>query len=240
MDVTPVIGIPAHRHSQPGFDAYRVRDTYPAAIVAHGGLPVVLTPGEPKAAKAYLDLIDGLLVPGGSDVDPRHYDEPAHPNLGAVDEELDRLELELIRRAYERDMPILAICRGMQSLAVALGGSLYQDLPTQIEGERHEVREHGREHLAHAINLDPRSRLAEILGRESISVNSFHHQAVRDMPDGLTASGWAGDGIMEAAEAPSKRFVVAVQCHPEELWREAEPAFGRLFAAFVEAARTKR
>ncbi len=167
------------------------------------------------------------------------YEQSPHPNLGRVDQKLDRLELELIAGAFERDIPILAICRGMQMFAVALGGTLNQDLPSQIPGLRHEVREHGRQFLTHEMSVAPDSRLARVLGRDTVTVNSFHHQSVATMPECLRTVGWAKDGVIEAAEAPDKRFAVGVQCHPEDLWQEAEPAFGHLFAEFVGEAKRR-
>lgn len=186
----------------------------------------------------YLDLIDGLLVPGGADVDSSLYGEEAHHCLGSVDPELDRMEMRLLEHAFDRDLPILGICRGIQSLAVALGGALYQDLPTQIPGLTHELRENDRSFLAHDISISQGSRLESILGKTSIGVNSLHHQSVRMLPQALRAVARSEDGIIEAVEAPRKRFVVGLQCHPEELWESTEPAFSRVFAAFLhEAAR---
>lgn len=235
----PIVGVLAHSENLDDGKLYAVRATYVSAISRHGGLPVIAPPFEDEfAAEEFADFIDGLLVPGGVDIDPSLYGEQPHPGLGRVDHDLDQAEMQLIREAFRRDLPILGICRGIQSLVVALSGDLYQDLPSQRDGLRHEAREHGRAFLSHDMSVRPGSRLHEVLGRDTIGVNSLHHQGVRTLPEDLEPSGWSPDGLVEAVEAPSRRFVVAVQCHPEELWSQTEPAFSRLFARFVDAAST--
>lgn len=232
----PLIGIPAHTRTIDGSTWYGVRESYCAAIRAHGGIPVAIPPVV-TLVDDYVEHFAGLLIPGGTDIDPAHYGEVPHSTLLPVDENLDQTELALIRRAHDRDRPMLAICRGIQSLAVAMGGSLIQDLPAEHTGVRHEVRENGRQFLAHDIQIDPSSRLAALLESERVAVNTLHHQAVKTLPQGLIATAWAHDGIVEAAEAPDRRFVVAVQCHPEELWNSTAPEFSGLFSAFIEACR---
>jgi putative glutamine amidotransferase len=183
-------------------------------------------------------LLDGLLLPGGVDVAPEEYGEERHPALGAVDEKRDDLELTLTRMALQDDLPILGICRGIQLLAVAGGGTLYQDLPAQWDGEvRHEVREFGRDFLTHSIAIEPASRLAAALHCTTAQVNSFHHQAVRDLPPGFSVAARSPEGLVEAIERPDRRFVLGVQCHPEELWRTTAPEFAGLFSAFVQSVR---
>src|SRR5579872_2276858 len=233
----PLIGITALTAQLKDIRAYGASASYVEAIRAHGGLPVLLPPGNADLAENYLDALSGLLIPGGTDVDPALYGEQPHQSILKLDPELDRFELRLIRLAFDRDLPILAICRGIQSLAVALGGTLIQDLPTERPGLSHEVREHGRQFLAHEVSIDGGCRLAAILGTNRVAVNTLHHQAVRVMPQGMTATGWADDETVEAAEAPAKRFVIAVQWHPEELWNTTATQQGRLFQAFVDACR---
>jgi putative glutamine amidotransferase len=240
MPPHPLIAIPGHRETIEAAPFYAVRSTYLDSISAHEGIPVVVPPvaGEDEL-ESLLDSVDGLFLPGGVDVDPARYGEQPAPQLGQVDGELDEFELALVREAYERDMPILGICRGMQVMAVALGGALYQDLPTQIPGINHEVREYGRDYLAHKITLASRSRVAEILGPDAVSVNTLHHQGVRVVPSCLAAVGWSDDDLVEALEAPGRKYVVSVQGHPEELWAVVERRFSALFASFVnEASRT--
>jgi putative glutamine amidotransferase len=233
----PIIGITAHTETLNGVLKCACNVAYVHAIEANGGLPLLIPPGQAAdAIPQLIDLIDGLLLPGGVDVSPEWYGERPHARLGKVDPELDALELPLAARAYEHDIPILGICRGVQALTVALGGSLYQDLPSEFPGTQHEVRQYGRGHRTHEITVAPHSRLAAALGQETICVNSMHHQAVRTVPERLTVVARSPDGIIEAVEDPEKRFVVGVQCHPEEMWETTAPEFARLFVAFIQAA----
>ncbi|HZT97131.1 MAG TPA: gamma-glutamyl-gamma-aminobutyrate hydrolase family protein [Chloroflexota bacterium] len=237
MDDRPLILIPAHTEAigEGLFNALRV--TYADTVLAHGGIPVIAPVTEDcEALEEMLDRAGGLLLPGGSDVAPELYGETRHERLGRVEPKLDRMEVGLIRGAYHRGRPVLAICRGMQSLAVALGGTLYQDLPSQCPSElSHELRAFGRSHVAHTLILEPNSLLARVLGVTEIGVNSLHHQGIRRLPGQLTITGRADDGQIEAVEDPRRTFVVGLQCHPEELWR-AEPRFSALFTRFIEAA----
>ena len=236
----PVIGITSASFTVNGTQRQGVSVPYIAAVRDNGGLPVLLPSGRSAFVALYLNLIDGLLIPGEADVDPALYGQEPHPTV-KMDKSLDEIESALIRGAFELDMPMLAICRGIQSLNVALGGSLIQDLPSEHESaQRHEVRENGRSYLAHTIRLEPEARVTQILGREDPAVNSFHHQAIRELAPSLTATGWSDDGIVEAAEAPDKTFVIGLQCHPEEIWNTTAPEFARLFAAFVEACQARR
>lgn len=234
----PLIGMSAHTHTVNDYVRYACAASYVRAVIVHGGIPVLIPPGQTGASlHQVLEGIHGLLLPGGVDLGPRHYGHTAHAKLGSVDAELDALELPLARIAYALDIPILGICRGIQSLAVALGGSLCQDIPSEMDCVPHEVREHGRSHPAHDINIDPESRLAHIMGATMLRVNSLHHQCVRDLPDSLAAVARAPDGVVEAVEGVDKRFVVAVQCHPEEMWESTLSDFSHLFEAFIAAAR---
>jgi putative glutamine amidotransferase len=238
--VKPLIGITCFSVDVPCSRSV-LNQQYVDAVAAAGGAPIGIPLGlDQEALAGIYEMLDGLLLPGGGDVAPARYGELPDPNLGNTDEARDELELTLVRWALEDGLPVLGICRGIQVLAVAAGGSLYQDLPTQWDSDlRHEVREFGRDHLAHAIALEPGSRLAAVLGCTTAQVNSFHHQAVRRMPEGFVASARAPDGLVEGIEAVGDRFVVAVQCHPESMWASTAPEFARLFTAFVEAARQR-
>jgi putative glutamine amidotransferase len=211
---------------------------YVDAVAAAGEAPIVIPVGLPDDAlrRIYADL-DGLLLPGGDDVAPHRYGHEPHPKLGLVDEARDELELTLASWALRDRLPTLGICRGIQVLAVAAGGTLYQDLPSQLESVHlHDVREHGRDHLAHELIVEPTSRLAGILGPGSVLVNTFHHQAVLDIPAGFVITARAPDGVIEAIEGEGPDFVMGIQCHPEGIWQTTAPRFARLFRAFVEAA----
>jgi putative glutamine amidotransferase len=219
-----------------------VGQAYVDAVVAAGGAPIALPLGlEGDSLDSVYELLDGVLLPGGDDVGPEHYGQPRHPLLGLVDDARDELELAVARKALEDDLPILGICRGIQVLAVAAGGTLCQDIPSEMEGALgHDVRDFGRDHLCHRVEIEPTSRLAQTLGTTSSAVNSFHHQSVQDVPEGFVVTARADDGIVEAIEAPHKTFVVGVQCHPEWTWRTTAPHFAGLFSDFVRAAAGER
>lgn len=241
----PIIGITCHAAVGAPFHPtikppvrFAMGQQYVEAIIAAGGTPIGIPLGlEGEGLDAVYSLIDGLLLPGGDDVGPERYGHERHPLLGLVDENRDELEISLTRRALQDDLPVLGICRGIQVIAVAAGGTLYQDLPTQYESAvSHDVREFGRDHLCHELSLEPGSRLATAIGLHAGEVNSFHHQAVWDVPGGFVVSARAPDGVVEGIEDPSRRFVVGVQCHPEGIWSTTAPEFAGLFRAFVEAA----
>jgi putative glutamine amidotransferase len=208
--------------------------TYLRAIEACGGLPVVMPPLELEAIGPLLDRLSGICLSGGPDLDPETYAERPHPELGPVEPDLDRFELELARQADDRGLPILAICRGTQALNVARGGSLHQHLPdrsgTTIE---HRQRLPG-DQLAHTVSVAAGSRLARLMGRREASVNSFHHQGIHRIGHGLRAVAWAPDGVIEGLEAPGRDFVVGVQWHAESMVARREQA--ALFRGLTDAA----
>jgi len=210
--------------------------TYLNAIQAAGGLPIVVPLLETDAIEPLLDRIDGICLSGGPDLDPTLYAAEPHPELGPVEPALDRFELAVAARADAREMPILAICRGTQALNVVRGGALHQHLPDISAEVAHRQTNPGTE-PSHPVVVDPESHLAEILGGgiDLAAVNSFHHQAIDRLGDGLRISARAPDGTIEAIEDPSRRFLIGVQWHAETLLhREAEAA---LFRRFVEACR---
>lgn len=215
-----------------------INQRYVDAVVAAGGAPIGIPIGvDDESLERVYSMVDGLLLPGGDDVAPERYGEARDPHLGDVDDARDTLELTLTRWALQDGLPVLGICRGMQVIAVASGGTLYQDLPTQLHSNvRHEVREFGRDHLTHPIILEPGSRLASVLGCSIAQVNSLHHQAVSRVPEGFVVSARSSDGLVEGIEATGDRFVLGVQCHPEEIWDRTAPEFARLFRVFVEVA----
>lgn len=201
--------------------------TYGRAVEAVGAEAVYLPPGTPA-----LPELDGLLLPGGWDVDPALYGEKPDPKTGPVDRELDDTELRLFAQARDRGLPVMGICRGQQVINVAMGGSLLQHL------DGHEVRSFGRSHLAHTIEVDPGSELGRAAGEDKIRVNSLHHQAIGTLAPGLVQTARGDDGTVEAVET-SDGLIVAVQCHPEELTTDL-PWARRLFERFVERARKRQ
>jgi putative glutamine amidotransferase len=213
---------------------------YVEGVAEAGGMPVVLPPlGEHRAVEALLDGLDGLLLSGGSDLDPRYYGEEAVPELGVTVPERDAFEMSLVEQALRRGIPILGICRGMQVLNVALGGTLFQDLPSQMDhmvllGHRQETP---KWEPTHEVEVDGGSQVAGIMGTDELKVNSYHHQAVKDLASGLVAVAHAPDGVVEAVETRdlSQRWLVGVQWHAEAM-REAGPEHRNLFEAHVSAA----
>lgn len=215
---------------------------YPASVMRAGGTPVVLPPLSPVNG-ALIDRLDALVVSGGPDIDPGLYGRRPHPQLGPIEPEADALELEALRRADARGLPILAICRGMQLLNVARGGTLWQDLPS----ERPSSIEHRQSvvgtRTTHDVTIDEGTLLAQVTGVAeaddlTLPVNSFHHQAVCGLGEQLRISARAPDGVVEAVEAADRPFVVGVQWHVESLG--ADPRHAALFSALVEAARVAR
>ncbi len=248
--MTPRILVPGPArldgYFRPYFDALRLAGGEPVRA-----WPSPDEPGDPEEASRCLADFQGLLLPGGADVEPRRYGEPPAPELGATDPELDEGQLSLARAALERALPILGICRGFQVLVVAAGGRLYQDLPSQRPSSvPHRVPE-PKWALAHEVRVDSSSRLAALCGVGPFPVNSRHHQAVRMPEDGelagspgnthlapgpLRPTAWAPDGLVEGLEHPGRPFCVAVQWHPEDLM-ESRPEAGALLRGFVSACR---
>jgi len=214
--------------------------TYLRAIEAGGGLPLVIPLMEEDSVEPLLDRLDGVCLSGGPDLDPGNYGSEPHPELGPTEPDLDRFELAVARRADARELPILAICRGTQALNVVRGGALHQHLPeiSAEIGHRQEIS--GRE-TSHPVRIERGSRLAEALGRaevevaDELDVNSFHHQAIDRLGEGLEVTARAPDGTIEAVEDPNRRFLIGVQWHAETLVHR--PYEASLFRHFVAACR---
>lgn len=210
-------------------------DPYIEALLEAGAEPWLVRLGATEdEARAAVMRTDGLLLTGGLDVSPPLYGEVKLPVCRRTDPVRDETEIAVTRAAVALDKPVLAICRGIQVLNVALGGTLFQDVATQVPGAGVH-RSDERQALVHGVSLDPGSLAAGVLGAASVPVNSMHHQALKVVAPQLRAVGFADDGLIEAAEAPGRRFVLGVQWHPEELVRVTEHA-ARLFRAFVVTA----
>jgi putative glutamine amidotransferase len=212
---------------------------YVEGVAGAGGAPVVLPPvGEESAAEALIHSLDGLLLSGGSDLDPSYYGEKPVSELGVTLPERDAFEMALVGLALRRGMPVFGICRGMQVLNVALGGTLYQDLPSQWEQDPLKHRQDTPKwQPTHEVRVSEGSYIAEVMGRESVKVNSYHHQGIRDLAEGLVVTGRSSDGVIEAVEAEdlSERWLLGVQWHAEAM-RGSGPQQESLFEAHVSAA----
>jgi putative glutamine amidotransferase len=184
-----------------------------------------------------LDGIDGLILTGGEDVDPAWYGADPSPLLSPPSRERDLFELALFAVARQRELPILGICRGIQVINVALGGTLFQDLPSERPGRVNHRPDGPRDSRSHTVRLRPGSRTAEALGSTSITVNSSHHQAIKELATGLVAAGWTEDDLIEAAESPpGDPWLLSVQWHPEEMHLDRAAPDRGLFAALVHQA----
>lgn len=205
------------------------------AIVKAGGIPVPILPLENEGALLrLLEHLDGIVFSGGPDVDPSFFYEEPHPNMGEICPERDKAEIFIARECMRRAKPVLGICRGIQLINIALGGSIYQDIPSQIRGSLKHRQDAPRWHASHEVEIkDEDSRLFEIFGKNHIHVNSFHHQSVKDVAPDFKITAIARDQVIEAIETKDKKvFCLGVQWHPEEMW-ERDPLQFRLFQYFV-------
>jgi putative glutamine amidotransferase len=222
------------RHGEPPQHEMALGLKYLHATEAAGGLPMVVPPLGAPAVAPLLDRCSGLLLSGGPDLDPHAYGQRAHGETGPSEPHLDDFELQLARMALARGLPIFAICRGMQLLNVARGGSLHQHLP-DVTGDAVQHRQDAAgDQPTHWVRFDRHGRVGQVMERRRTKVNSFHHQAVSRLGEGLMATGWAADGTIESVEATGREFVLGVQWHAECLVSRPEQA--ALFSAFVAAA----
>jgi putative glutamine amidotransferase len=234
----PIVAVTATTKSVNNQQKVLVNSAYTDAIRAAGLIPLVVPPLEAEDVSAVLDSVQGLLLTGGEDVDPACFGGSRHPATGPANDPRDRCELALAREAAARRLPTLAICRGVQVLNVALGGSLVQDIPTEISTDIEHDAKAVRGKRVHAVDIDAGSRLAGIVGANRIETNSFHHQSVETLAPGLTTIAKSADGVVEAVECTDRAWwAVGVQWHPEELTGTAEDWDRKLFEAFAEAVR---
>jgi putative glutamine amidotransferase len=238
----PRIAISGVVRTWDGSDRTGVNAAYIQALLAAGGVPLILSPlMGPSLAGRALAGVDGLILTGGEDLDPAWYGADPSPLLSPPSRDRDLFELALFAVARQQGLPILGICRGIQLINVGMGGTLFQDLPTERPGAVNHRPDGARDTRSHRVRLDPGSRAAEALGATGVMVNSSHHQAIKDLAPGLRATGWTDDKLIEAAEAaPDAPWLLAVQWHPEEMHRDRQAPDRGLFAALVREAGTAR
>jgi putative glutamine amidotransferase len=237
----PIIGCTTYRKRVPQsrpIDVIGLMPSYTEAIIAAGGIPVLIPMGlSERDLTVVFARLDGIVLPGGGDVDPIAYDGHANGTVSGIDRERDRTELFMARTAVAENKPILAICRGLQVLNVALGGTLWEDISSLITGAmEHDLPDHTpRNHLSHTVSIEAGSQLGRLVGDNSCWVNSIHHQALRDVAPELRITACAPDGVIEAAEIPEHPFALGVQWHPENLIHDDE-AMLSLFKGLVHAS----
>lgn len=246
MSRRPVIGIATQ--TLPGVPGERQQcwlmgRSYIEELRKVGAVPwlIPLIPNDPDTLREIFDRLDGVFITGGVDVDPSRYGEVKTPLCGTTDSDRDAVEIALLQHALRRRLPVLAVCRGIQILNVACGGSLYQDVTAQVPAAlKHDYfptpEQPSRKFLAHDVAVKRGSRLSQIMGDTVVPVNSMHHQAIKELASNLAATAHAPDGIIEGVEGLDDQYLVAVQWHPEEL-TETQPGMARLFSSFTDAAR---
>ncbi|MFO0595957.1 MAG: gamma-glutamyl-gamma-aminobutyrate hydrolase family protein [Myxococcaceae bacterium] len=238
--ITPDVTLPTPDSPFPKYD---VKAAYADAVLRAGGLPFILPYTDERALiDQYLDRVSGLLITGGAfDIPPEAYGEAAKPGLGQLKPGRTQFEMSVLRVALQRKLPILGVCGGMQLLNVAYGGTLVQDIVTEIQGAKSHEQGHDRAQPHHPIEVTDHSVLAECVGgKGQLMVNSTHHQAVKGVGQGLVASATAPDGVIEAIEFQGKdHFVLGVQWHPELMVDTVPPNLG-IYRALVNKARDRR
>lgn len=231
----PIIGITCKIEGEK--DWLYLPQSYAKAIEAAGGMPLLLPyPEDADRISQLIQLVDGLLLSGGVDLDPSYFGEQPHPALGEISPQRDAVELALAREALQADLPVFAICRGVQLLNVAAGGTLVQDIPSQIAKAIKHSQKAPEWHPTHRVRLEKDSLLAKALGAEEVAVNSYHHQAVKSPAPGFRITAVAPDGVAEGLESGGHTFVLGVQWHPEGMWQKDSQSL-KLFKSFVDACR---
>ena len=241
----PLIGVTANFQPDPKskFGTIQVGESYIQALLQAGALPVIIPAGLMEAGvSALFERLDGLLLTGGADVDPERFGGQPHPRVYGIDTGRDSIEIQLAQMAAKSDKPFLGICRGIQVINVALGGTLYTDITDQApDALRHDwYPDIPRNYLAHPVSLAPESRLAQILSdnqpemKHEVEVNSLHHQGIQRLAADLLSVAYAPDHLIEAVEIPGHFFGMAVQWHPE--WLQEHAPQRALFKALIQAA----
>jgi putative glutamine amidotransferase len=234
----PLIGITTYRHTHSqGYPLISISEAYVQAVSQAGGIPVMIPLGLPEdQLTAMLPCLDGILLSGGGDIDPGLYDAEPHLEVNFVDPDRDRVELQLVRNVVQGQIPFLGICRGLQMINIALGGTLYTHIPDQLPGAIHHpyIKGKPRDYIAHGAQIQPGSHLFDIMDQPSVLVNSMHHQGIDRLAIDLHATAHAPDGLIEGVELRDYPFGIAVQWHPE--WLTTMAPMHALFQSFVKGS----
>ncbi|WPK11853.1 gamma-glutamyl-gamma-aminobutyrate hydrolase family protein [Lysinibacillus louembei] len=228
----PIIGVTMHT----GDKKLEINETYIQSVELAGGIPLCIPHLDAYDVEQVLNKVDGLLLIGGHDVNPQLYGQEPHQKLGMFHTKRDNSDLAIVQNAFQRNMPILAICRGHQVLNVAFGGTLIQDIPSQSEQSIAHVQASLRDEATHTVKING-EKLHAIFDVEQVRTNSFHHQAIDQLGEGLVIAGVAADGINEAVEHEGHPFCIGVQWHPEAMAPSGDEHSIKLFKAFIEACK---
>jgi putative glutamine amidotransferase len=243
----PIVGIPTQTlQTLGGISAdippsWVMSQRYVSTLTNAGAIPWLIPLVDDETLHGVYDALDAVFLPGGADIDPMSYGKEPHPLCDKTDRERDRVELQLARWAIEQRKPVLGVCRGLQMINLAAGGTLYQDLAEQLTGSiKHDYfpfagQNFSRDYLAHEVDVAAGSRIADVFGAGSLRVNSMHHQGIRDLGEDLVVTAIAPDGLVEGVEGSNGAYLVGVQWHPEAL-TDSDDSARRLFDQFIEAA----
>lgn len=236
MDKKPVIGITcAYTKQSLNSEGVYVHHDYHRAVIQAGGIPLLLPAADQPTLNAYFELCDGFILSGGEDIDPAFFGEARHPKLGFVYHDRDAAEFYLTQLLLERKKPFLAICRGIQVLNVVCGGSLYQDIPSQLTTAHPHSQITHRSNTFHPVMITENSKLYQIFQKTSLDVNSLHHQSIKAVGKDLETVAVAADGVIEAVEVQNHPFGIGVQWHPESM-ASKDVLTQQLFQSFIQAA----
>lgn len=237
----PIIGITVYNEIRLRKIYSAINNDYITSVQKAGGIPVLIPINNNiENIKVYSDKIDGIIFTGGEDISPLNYNENPLRQVQCISDERDEFELQLFNEVYKKHIPILGICRGLQLINVALGGNLYQDINFQIPDSYGHAPKHTlRYNLYHSVDIQENSKLFDIFKTKDLKVNSFHHQAIKDLGIDLKVTAVSSDGIVESIESLKENFLVAVQWHPENLV-ERHCEFLKLFEALIYNAKNKQ
>jgi putative glutamine amidotransferase len=226
----PIIGITSPYDN--ANDRYFMPKLYVESIITAGGIPLIIPNLEDNDIRQILDKVDGLLLSGGDDIDPVYFNEEPIQAMGEITPERDRFEIALTKFALERNCPILAICRGVQVLNIAAGGTIYQDITTQFSKAIKHSQKAPRWYGTHKIEIKPQTKLNKLLKIDYVRVNSFHHQGIKDLGEHFVINALSLDGLIEGIESISHEFVIGAQWHPECMWVKT-PLMLELFTELI-------